>query len=247
MRVIVSAFVFMVLAAGSAVAQSADDDAETTLTVQGSGEIRVVPDLATVRVGITEQASTAEAAQRDVNTAANDILEAVRALGIEDRHIQTARLTLMPVYSRGRPAAADPPQITAYRASNTVSIRMENLKRVGMVIDAALGAGANQLEGVCFGLKNDLEARADALRSAITEARRKAQAMADALRSRTRGGPLRQRRRRDDSAAGDGEGTGVGSAARRVDSGFSRGNFRNGLGIDPVPHPWESLSADRAA
>ena len=93
MRVIASAFVFMALAAGSAVAQSADDEPEPTLTVQGSGEIRVALDLATVRVGITEQASTAEATQRAVNTAANDTLEAVRALGIEDRHIQTARLT----------------------------------------------------------------------------------------------------------------------------------------------------------
>ena len=58
---------------------------------------------------------------------------------------------------------------------------MENLERVGAVIDAALGAGANQLDGVYFGLENDLETRTDALRAAITEARRKAQAMADAL------------------------------------------------------------------
>ena len=156
------------------------------LTVQGSSEVRVASDLATVRLGVVAQAATAEAAQREVNDVANGILEAVRGAGIADRDVQTARLLLTPVFSRQR-SAEDLPEIVAYRASNVVTVRVEALENLGQVIDAGLGAGANQLEGVSFGVKDDLPARESALEEAITEARTKAEAMASALGIRLEG------------------------------------------------------------
>jgi uncharacterized protein YggE len=59
---------------------------------------------------------------------------------------------------------------------------LENLSLVGPVIDAGLKAGANQLEGVQFGLRNDLPSRQQALKQAVDDARSKAMTMADALR-----------------------------------------------------------------
>ena len=154
---------------------------EPVLMVQGRGEVRIEPDLATVRLGILEQSPTAQEAQESVNIVANGILAAVLEIGVEERQVQTARLVLSPVYSRSGRGSGEAPRIVAYRASNTVSVRVEELDSVGAVIDAALGAGANQLEGVSFGLVDDLAARADALRNAINEAQTKAAAMADAL------------------------------------------------------------------
>src|SRR5262249_37068994 len=74
------------------------------------------------------------------------------------------------------------PRIVAYNATNSVSVRVSNLSLVGGVIDAGLKAGANQLEGVQFGLRNDTPSREEALKQAVQEARSKAQVMADALR-----------------------------------------------------------------
>ena len=68
-----------------------------------------------------------------------------------------------------------------YRASTTVSVRVEDIGLVGQVIDAVLNAGANQLEGVSFGVQDDQSTRQQALRQAIAEARGKAEVMADAL------------------------------------------------------------------
>jgi uncharacterized protein YggE len=96
--------------------------------------------------------------------------------------IQTARLILSPVYAPRNPESRDAPRIVAYNATNTVSVRLSNLSLVGAVIDAGLKAGANQVEGVQFGLRNDLPAREAALKQAVQEARSKAQVMADALR-----------------------------------------------------------------
>jgi uncharacterized protein YggE len=90
-------------------------------------------------------------------------------------------LTLTPIYAPRRPDSSEAPRIVAYSAQNVVSIRLEDLAIVGPVIDAGLGAGANQLEGVQFGLRNQIAAREKALKDAVAEARRKAEAIASAL------------------------------------------------------------------
>lgn len=159
-------------------------DVVPVLTVSGSGQARVTPDEATVRLGVTAQAPTARAAQEQVNRVANAVLEAVRKLGVKAEDIQTSDLSLNPVYSQGRGQENQEPRITGYQASNVVSIRLEDLTKVGPVIDAGLAAGANRLEGVFFGLRKDEAARAEALTDAVREARSKAEALARALRVR---------------------------------------------------------------
>jgi uncharacterized protein YggE len=150
------------------------------LSVQGSGQSRVTPDEAVVRLGVTAQAPTARAAQDQVNRTAAAILEAVRKLGVGAEQVQTSELSLGPVYSSGGPEERTEPRIAGYQANNVVSVTLADLDRVGPVIDAGLGAGANRLEGVLFGLRNDAPARAAALADAVAEARNKAEALARA-------------------------------------------------------------------
>jgi uncharacterized protein YggE len=159
----------------------AQDTPPPHLTVQGVAEVRVAPDLAVVRLGVAQQAPTADEAQQQVNRVAGEILAAVGREGVGETDIQTSRLMLSPIDARQIPGNSQPPQIVAYRASNTVSIRVGDLDRVGSVMDAALAAGANQLEGVSFLLLDDLPARQEALRAAVVEARAKAGVMAEAL------------------------------------------------------------------
>lgn len=156
------------------------DELVPVLSVQGSGQARVEPDEATVRLGVTAQATTAREAQEQVSRTANAILEAVRKLGVKPEQVQTSELFLGPVYGQNRPEVQTEPRITGYQASNIVSIRLEKLDQVGPAIDAGLGAGANRLDGVVFGLRNDAAARAQALAAAVAEARAKAQTLAGA-------------------------------------------------------------------
>src|SRR5207253_878860 len=83
-------------------------------------------------------------------------------LGVPAAQVQTAELNLSPVYAQGRPGGESEPRITGYQASNVVTVRLDKLDRVGPVIDAGLAAGANRLEGVGFGLRDDRQARAEA-------------------------------------------------------------------------------------
>lgn len=154
------------------------------LSVQGSGSSRVDPDEATVRLGVLAQAPTAQAAMKQVNQVANAILAAVRGLGVPEKEIQTSELNLSPVYAQVPPERGGEPRISGYQASNVVSIRLTKLDLVGQVVDAGLGAGANRLDGVVFGLQNDEAARADALAKAAAAARAKAATLAKALNVR---------------------------------------------------------------
>jgi uncharacterized protein YggE len=164
------------------VAQQPGLSSPPVLVVTGSAQILVAPDEATVRLGIVRQSPNAQAAQEQANAVAQEILTAIGKVGIPSNQIQTARLVLSPVYAPRGPDSRDAPRIVSYNATNSVSVRTDNLSLVGTVIDAGLRAGANQLEGVHFGLRNDLPSRQQALKEAVQEARSKAQVMADALR-----------------------------------------------------------------
>ena len=161
--------------------QSATEKEASVLTVTGFGEVRMAPDEATVRLGVTRQRETAQEAQEEVNEVAQEILEAVIQLGVRAEHIQTSELRLSPVYTTRRPGSSSEPRVVAYRASNMVSVRLENLSLVGLVIDAAMKSGGNQLQGVHFALRSDLSAREQALKEAVKAAAQKATAISEAL------------------------------------------------------------------
>jgi hypothetical protein len=155
------------------------------VTVSGSGEVRAEPDEATVNLGVTAQAETAGDAQEEASRIAARILEAVRGLGIEEKSVQTSSLSLYPVYAERQPRTAQEvyrdPEIVAYRASNVVSVRLADLDRIGPVIDASVGAGANEVQGVGFQLRDDTAQRREALTRAVASGRSKAEALATAL------------------------------------------------------------------
>jgi len=162
--------------------QSATEKEPSVLTVTGFGEVRIAPDEATVQLGVTRQRDTAQEAQEEVNEVAQEILNAVTQLGVRAEHIQTAELRLSPVYLLpAGPVPSSEPRVVAYRASNMVSVRLENLALVGLVIDAAMKAGGNQLQGVHFALRNDLSVREQALKEAVKAASQKAKAISEAL------------------------------------------------------------------
>jgi uncharacterized protein len=153
------------------------------LSVQANGEARVAPDEATVRLGVLAQAPTARAAMDEANRSANAILDAIRKLGVKAEDIQTSELNLNPLYANV-PQDRGEPRISGYQATNVVSVRLEKLELVGPVVDAGLAAGANRLDGVMFGLRNDEAARSTALTRAAEAARIKAETLARALRVR---------------------------------------------------------------
>ncbi len=168
-------------ALGLAPAQQIEiQEPSSMIVVQGSAEVAAAPDEALVSLGVTAQAAQAAAAQEQVNGVMRNAIAAIEKLRVTRENIQTAGLSLHPVYSSPHPQAPDDstPRIVAYRASNTIQVRIQDLSLVGGVIDAGVGAGANEIQGIAFRLRDDTQQRTEALVQAMRNARQKAEAIA---------------------------------------------------------------------
>ncbi len=176
--------------AGAGAFNDTDNDTEyaaaepSTLTVHGHGGVSVAPDRAVLRLGAVAQADKAAEAQDHVNRIVQDSIKKIKLLGVENKNITTVELTIYPVYENQPPEPREQgslPVIRGYRAGNVIEVQIEKLDRLGDVIDAGLAAGANRLEGLSFGLRNDGEFRQQALRLAAEDAEAKADAIARAM------------------------------------------------------------------
>jgi len=191
-RMVVAAVgVCCLVGAASAWAQERGDFREPpVLRVSATAEVSVQPDHAVVRLGVLADAADAASAQNQVNETMQRLLDAMRDLDVPEQALRTEDLSLYPVYSNPRfsdGGEQQEPRIVGYRASNVLSVEVAELARIGAVIDAGIGAGANQLQGITFGARNDAGARAEAMRLAVEEARIQADAVADALGMRITG------------------------------------------------------------
>ncbi len=148
------------------------DDAKALITVTGEGQVAVVPDMATISLGVTVNGDTAKAAL-DANSAALAVvLERLTAAGIEAKDIQTSGLSLGPVYDYS--ASGGVQNVQGYTASNMVTVQVRALDKVGPVLDASVTDGANMLNGITFGLLDPVPVTDEARKKAVEDARRKA-------------------------------------------------------------------------
>lgn len=150
----------------------------TLLDVVAEGEANRVPDIATIRAGVVTQAPTAAAALSANATQMKSVLAALKAAGVADRDVQTATISLNPQY---RYAENQPPVITGYQASNTVSVRFRDIAKSGNILDALVKQGANQIDGPNLSIDQIEAAQDEARVDAVKRARARADLYARAL------------------------------------------------------------------
>jgi hypothetical protein len=172
---VVVAVAVVALLAGAA---RADTDVaaaiQRSIVVMGHGSVSTVPDRAQLSFGVSSSAKTASAALRANAAEMTKVIAAVKAQGIPATDIRTEFVSLSPRYS------ASGEEVVGYTASNSVSVTVRNLAKAGGLIDAAVEAGANQVNGPNL-VRSDASALYRlALRAAISNARAKAQAIAKA-------------------------------------------------------------------
>jgi uncharacterized protein len=155
---------------------------ERTITVQGQARVAATPDEATVRLGVVTQAPTATAALSENASLMQEVISATLALEIDEEQVRTETVQLFPVYSSAQPvdlpgsaAQQEAPEIVAYRATNVVSVTVEDVEMVADLLDAATAAGANSVEGISFDIADRSALLANARRQAMRDARERAE------------------------------------------------------------------------
>src|ERR1043166_6520538 len=159
-----------------------DDSRKVTrVSVSGDSTVQAQPDTAVVTLSVVTQARQASEAQQQNAAQTDAVVKALRSAVGTGAEVKTSGYSLQPqrVYKEGQP-----PTITGYEARNSVTVTLNDLKKVGAVIDAAGQAGANDISGIAFSLKQDRPALDRALSEATKEAVSKAQLIAQALGGR---------------------------------------------------------------
>jgi len=166
------------LAATAQPAPTATVSDGTLLDVVAEGRVNRVPDIAVIRAGVVSQGATAvEALSANARQMAS-VLTALEGAGIANRDIQTATISLSPQY---RYAENQPPAITGYQASNSVSVKFRDIARSGTILDTLVKQGANQIDGPSLTI-DAIDSAMDAARvDAVKRARERAKLYAGAL------------------------------------------------------------------
>lgn len=156
------------------------------LSVRGEAQLMVSPDQVVMLAGVLSESKDAKKALADNSRAMNQVIAALKGIGIKKTEINTQNFSIQPQWSpRPRNAETDwRATIIAYRVSNNVQVKTTQLELIGEMIAKATQAGANQIHSVSFGLSNPREFRAQALKQAVENARADADIAAAAAATR---------------------------------------------------------------
>jgi len=155
----------------------------TLLNISAQAQAHRVPDVATLSAGVVTQAADGNGAMRDNAVQMDKVMAAVKAAGIAERDIQTSGINLSPQY---RYAENEAPKIIGYQASNTVSLKVRDITRLGKVLDSLAAQGANQINGPSFEIDQPEPVYDEARLAALKKAQARAETYAKSLGLRVR-------------------------------------------------------------
>ncbi|MBU0493278.1 MAG: SIMPL domain-containing protein [Chloroflexi bacterium] len=155
------------------------------ITVVGMGKVMVVPDVVRIQVGVETISTTVAAATAENDKVMAAVLAALKKEGVADKDIQTAYYSIYPEYQQDKGSVSSEPsvpQIAGYRVSNSLTITIrdtQDMKQVSAVLEAVVGAGANNVGGISLAV-DDTQAVEDAARKlAVADAKRRATDLAE--------------------------------------------------------------------
>lgn len=163
--------------ANASTPQQMEQPVKREITVSGMGKVSAEPDEASITIGAQITAPTLADASKQAADIMTKVLAAIKAQGVDAKEIQTSSYSVNPItnYKENAPA-----EVTGYQVMNVVTVKVKKLETVGQVLDAGMGAGANYLGGVFFGIADSSKYETDARTAAVKNATQIAQTLATA-------------------------------------------------------------------
>ncbi|HWQ45709.1 MAG TPA: SIMPL domain-containing protein [Longilinea sp.] len=148
-----------------------------SISVTGTGEIYLAPDVAYINIGVQTEAPTVTEAVAQNTDQAQAIRDALTQFGVEDADIQTSGFSVYPMPQYGPDGLI---MTTLYQVNNTVYVTIRDLSGLGDVLDAVVQSGANTINSIAFDVLDQSDALAQARLLAIQDAHDQAAQMAEA-------------------------------------------------------------------
>jgi hypothetical protein len=151
----------------------------SSIRVTGTATVTTNPDRVRVDVGVVTQAQQSQLAVSQNARTFNTVMSSLRKAFGANADIKSLSYSLNPDFQYH--ASGGQPTITGYTATNVVRVTIDDLNKIGDVIDIATQAGANRVPSIQFALRDEEAVRTQALREAAVKARAEAEALANAL------------------------------------------------------------------
>ena len=179
--IVVGIAICITMSVGTKDVPSVDDG--TALSVTGEGTITAEPDTASVSVGVNTMAAAAADAQAENSAAMEQIIGALKAMGIASEDIVTESYSIYPQYDYNGTINT----VIGYQVSNSVSVTLHDIDMVGDVLAKATAAGANMAGSISFSSSKADELYNQALTEAYAAAKLKGEVLADAAGMKVKG------------------------------------------------------------
>jgi uncharacterized protein YggE len=167
----------VLLSACGTASPTASGTTPRTLTVTGAGQISLQPDMATIYMGVhTETPSAAESVSQN-NVQTQKLIDALKSAGVDAKDIQTMNFS---IYQNSQYGPDGKPTSTNYAVDNTVYLTVRKLDKLGDLLDAAVRAGANNINSIQFDVADKTKAMSDARAEAVKAAKKQADELAAA-------------------------------------------------------------------
>jgi uncharacterized protein YggE len=151
---------------------------QSGIWVTGQGEVSVEPDIAILRLGIEYEADSVAIARDRAAAAMDEVMDTLSSSGVADKDIQTQYFNIQQVRRWDRETEEE--IVTGYRVTNTVTVTVRDIEKIGTIIDAVTDAGGDltRIDGIHFSVDDPDEYYEEARKEAMTDARKKAEELA---------------------------------------------------------------------
>ncbi len=148
------------------------------INVSAEGKSTVIPDIARLSFSVVSDGTDPGSLADENNRKMNGAIDAVKAIGIDKKDIQTTQYSLTPKYSYDRYTGKS--SIYAYEMSQTVSLKIRDFSKIGKILGALPQYGINQIGTLSFDVDDPEIYLSDARSQAFAKAKTKAESMAKA-------------------------------------------------------------------
>ena len=179
---ILISFALLLGLAACSFSMNTTSDYQRTINVDGTGTVKISPDVAYVNIGVQSKAENVKEALDDNNRLAANISEALKTLGVAVEDIQTSSFNVYPMQDYGPMGMGNEngQPSTYYQVDNVILVTVRDLSNIGQILDNAVQAGANTINSISFDVTNKDEAIAKAREEAIIAAHMQAESTAKA-------------------------------------------------------------------
>lgn len=154
-----------------------------TISVDGTGKVTAIPDIATISFSVMGEGKNASQAQDEATKKNNVALALLKEKGVDEKDFKTTSYSVSPKYSYPQPCyngpcVYDEQRVIGYTVNQSTEVKIRDTAKVGDILSALGDAGISQLYGPNFTVEDEDMVRAEARKEAIDEARAKAKVLA---------------------------------------------------------------------